>query len=289
MPQVGFVCPIDQSEHKYADCMSCVRPCLPLPLLLVLSRNERPYEPNIYHVTEILNPPKVVYFNRHYPYYADPLDSAYTTFGSSFHSIMESGAALVKELGLGEQLYVEEPFSVSLDTPAGTATLRGRPDIYDAKFLTLYDYKTEKAYTIKKLKEGNFNDSKHMAQLNIYRHFAYPKAEHLIVVAMIKDHGRQTEIRDGLRPIEQVEVPIMAPVAVQEYTVYRVAENLRAEKDPATMRECVEEELWLQPREQNLPLRCQKYCAAGKTGQCLQGCELLRQWKERMQHGSKRH
>lgn len=273
MPLVGWQCKTDGAEHRFEDCLFCVRPCLPLPLLLKLSRGERKTEPGVYHVTEILNPPKVNYFKRHYDYYEDPLDSAYTTFGTSFHSIMEEGAVLVKEMGLGDHLRVEEPFSVELDTPAGKATLRGRPDIFDARLRTLYDYKTAKAYPAVKMKKGEWQDSNYMPQLNIYRHFAYPEAEHLVLVLMIKDHGRQVQIRDGLRPIEVIEVPILAPAAVQEYVIYRVAENLRAEKDPMSVRECLGDELWTQ--RDGMPMRCMDYCSAGKAKMCLQGCTLI--------------
>jgi len=287
MPSIGFLCPIDGAEHVFSDCLKCARHCLPLPLLLVLSKADRVKEPGIYHCTEILNPPKVVYFERHYDYFQDPLDMAYATFGTAFHSIMEEGAALVKEMGLcPDKFRVEEPFTAELDTPAGRATLRGRPDIYDTELKTLYDYKTEKSYSVKLLKEGNFNDSKHMAQLNIYRLFKYPEAEHLVIVAMVKDHGRQIALKDGLRPIELIELPILNDKAVRDYVIYRVAENLRTEADPQKVRDCTEEELWLQKKD-GMPLRCTEYCPAGKSGLCLQGSQLIKEYQSRVKHERK--
>jgi hypothetical protein len=286
MPAVGFICPKDGSECLYAHCFTqCSVRCLPLPLLLSLAR-QRAVVPGQYSVTTILDPPKIVYYKRHYPYFEDPRQGIYAVFGTSAHALLEDGLAAAQERGLGLELESEKPFSVELETPAGKATLTGRPDLYDKTLRTLYDWKTMKAYSAKLLKEGKWDDSKFLPQLNIYRHFAYPEAEHLVLIALIKDHGRQTEIRDGLRPVEVIEVPAMDPKAVRDYTIYRLAENLRAEADPTKMRECCEDELWTQ--RDGMPMRCLDYCPAGKSGQCIQGSMLIEKYRKEVEHGKRK-
>ena len=71
---VGFRCPKDGSDRKFSYCWTeCKEHCHPLPVLLALAHQFRPREGDIYHVTEILNPPRIVYDTRNYPYYLNPM------------------------------------------------------------------------------------------------------------------------------------------------------------------------------------------------------------------------
>jgi hypothetical protein len=191
------------------------------------------------------------------------------TFGSAFHMLMEEGYAAAKELGLADHLLVEKSFKIELNTPDGKAVLSGRFDMADTEDKVLWDFKTEKTYSVKLMKAGKWEDSKHPWQLNTYRHFAYPEAEHLKLCVLVKDHGRQSRIKDGVYPVEILEVPRIDDAVLHETVIAKIAEHLRCEKEPDKfLRDCTDDETWRHPKTKE-PIRCMEYCPAGSE-KCIQ-------------------
>jgi len=262
MPLAGFICPIDQGEVPFEFCIkSCSRRCHPLPVLAALY-NDRPPVPGVYHVTEIFNPPKVTYLSRHEHYYVEPESNAYTAFGQGYHAVMEAGAAKLKEFGVEDTALLEQSFSAEITTPHGKAVLTGRADRYEPDTKTLWDYKTEKLYSVKKYLANEWDGVKHVYQLNTYRTYMFPEAAHLRLSCAIKDHSYRAKVKDGIRAIVNVEMPILDSSFIRELVTAKVGELLLNEKDPSTIRDCQDEELW------NNRIRCEEYCPV--NGYCLQ-------------------
>lgn len=254
MPLVGFICPRDGAAVRFDICLkSCAGRCHPLPVLAALINDRKP-EPGVYHVTEIFNPPKVVYLSRTIDYYVEPESNAYTAFGQGYHALMEAGAARLKEWGIEDTARVEQSFRAEVQTPHGTAVLAGRADRYEDDTKTLWDYKTEKIYSVKKYLAGEWDGVKHALQLNTYRTYLFPEAEHLKLSCLVKDHGYRDQV-SGIRAIVNVEIPILDSAYVRGLVRTKVDELLMNEKDPSTTRDCQAEELWGGKR-------CEEYCPA---------------------------
>jgi hypothetical protein len=216
----------------------------------------------VYHTTEIFNPPKVVYLHRHEDYYVEPESNAYTAFGTAYHLLMERGSKRLAELGITDTAVIEQSFRAEIKTDQGTAILTGRADRYEPDTKTLWDYKTEKLYSIKKYLAGDWEGVKHVLQLNTYRTFMFPEAERLRLSCLVKDHGYQAKARDGIKAIVNVDVPIIQSPLVREIVASKVGILLQNEADPSTIRDCLPEELWGGKR-------CEEYCAVREF--CLQG------------------
>jgi len=267
MPCIGNVCPRDGTRCNYDFCIyACKERCLPLPLILTLARR-RIVVPGVYSTTEILAPPKVVWLNRNTDFYVNPMSQTYAALGTSFHSIMEEGAAEAKELGAGDQFIVEQPFRIEFDTPVGHATLTGRPDLYDTTDKTLYDWKTVKGYSVKKAREGDWGT--YLMQVNIYRVYGFPEAERQKLVFMVKDHDRKMRLRDGLEPVEVVDVPLLFASDVKRVVFDLLTLHLNVQRDPQTyLRDCTDEEVWRTDKTGE-PRRCQDFCPQGQD-RCVQ-------------------
>lgn len=261
MPLVGFVCAATGEEHPFDYCFrQCSNRCHPLPVLAALSE-ERPHEPGVYHVTEVFNPPKVVYLHRHEDYYVEPESRAYVCFGTAYHLLMENGAKRLAALGIPDNAVLEQSFRTEIVTPHGKAILAGRADRYEPDTKTLWDYKTEKLYSIKKYLAGDWEGVKHVWQLSAYRTFMFPEAEHLRLSCLVKDHGYQAKVRDGIKAIVNVDVPIIQSGLIREVVASKIGILLQNEADPSTIRDCTPEELWGGKR-------CEEYCPV--NGYCLQ-------------------
>ena len=269
---VGFVCPNHGQNVEFEQCIGrCQDRCMSLPLLMALMGGDRKVEDGVYHVTEILNPPQVVYYSRKYPHYTHPHSLLWAEYGSAFHTLIEKQHDVIRLLE-EEDFAVEHHFEVDL----GIAILSGTADLYDRKAKTLWDYKTIKTYAVMKLKAGNFKDNKYADQLNIYRAYAFPEAEHLIIEAIVKDWSSAVQQKDHVQPIEDIEVPLYAMAETIQMVNRLVAEHVDAERS-GEPRPCTEEEMWINknPRSQNcgVPLRCRDYCPA--VSNCKQGQEAL--------------
>ena len=257
---IGFLCPKNGKPYTFKQCFTeCPDHCEPLPLLLALAKG-RTVVPKSYGVTEILNPPQIVYYSRNFSYYSRPQDLIWMTFGTAWHTIMER-----EDIGAGKFI-MEDPFEVDF----GYAKLRGRPDLYDVEKKTLWDFKTLKYYFIKKIRDTqDWDSTTHHWQMNIYRVYKFPETKQMKIEALVKDHSRQIEQKHGIKPIEQLDVPFIDDGQVERTVQENLQELIKNQDDPTTIRRCRADELWV--NREGLPLRCMEYCPISHL--CKQGRE----------------
>jgi hypothetical protein len=262
MPLACFICRARNGEELPLEyCFrQCPDRCHPRPVLAALA-DDRGHEPGVYHVTEIFNPPKVVYLERHNDYAVEPESRAYVCFGTAYHLLMESGQLSLAKLGITDPAVIEQSFRAEIKTDQGTAILTGRADRYEPDTKTLWDYKTEKLYSVKKYLAGDWEGVKHTWQLSTYRTFMFPEAERLLLSCLVKDHGYQAKVRDGIKAIVNVDVPIIQSGLIREVVASKIGILLQNEADPSTIRDCTPEELWGGKR-------CEEYCPVNSF--CLQ-------------------
>jgi hypothetical protein len=253
----GFVCPRLKEkisiEACLRDCPGTER-CHPVPVLLSLISHRTP-EDGVYHVTELLNPPRVVYLERHYDYYAPPESLIYLVFGSALHAFLELDAKDFDRYEISPEDYIiERPMPpYEIETPYGKGTIVGRPDLYVTKAQTLYDYKTIKYYyTGKKMLAGDWQDNTYMWQLNAYRVFAYPEAKRLVLEAFFKDFDNKMSFL-GLSPLTAINVPMLPKEQVISRFREALSIQLEHEQKKAVPRPCTPEETWD-------GRRCSAYC-----------------------------
>jgi hypothetical protein len=236
--------------------------------------SERPREAGVYHVTEVFNPPRQVWLMRHKDYAVEPESMLYVSLGTAYHLLMEMGEKRLAEFGVKDTALLEQSFRVEIQTAEGPAVLTGRADRYEEDSKTLWDYKTEKLYAVKKYLAGDWEGVKHIFQLNTYRTYLFPEAEHLMLSCAIKDHGYQAKVRDEIKAIVNVEVPILEPVYIRELVRAKIGELLRNEKDPSTIRDCQPDELWN-------GRRCEEYCPVNTF------CDQYKKVQGRRERGKK--
>ena len=279
---VGFKCPKSGRNEEFSFCWSkCMNHCKPPTFLMSLSKGYRPVEENVYHVTEILNPPQIVYLTRNNPYYVEPDALVDMHVGTAWHSKIEEVKGFVKELGLEHEYLMEKNFRIKFllpdDLPKGIkskkpwvvkgsvlglndTTLSGTSDLYIHTTKTLWDFKTMKYYyTFKYLTEGKWEDSNIPWQMNIYRVYQYPKCAKMKILAYIKDWKSNFPDRYGVGKTDIIEVPRMPDEVVEKRVIKLLTEHVTAQKT-GTYRECTEDERWI--NRDGVALRCRDYCAA---------------------------
>jgi hypothetical protein len=217
--------------------------------------DSREVVPGRYSVTEILKPLRQMYLSRRVENYIDPEKQIFLINGTAIHGVLEEGARKIKDK---ESHRVEEGFSVEI-IPG--FTLSGRPDYYDVKMKTLWDFKNSKAYTVKKIKRAAgervaWHSEDYFAQLNIYRTFAYPDAEKLKLYFFVQGWTR----RDELKPIEQIGVPLAQNETVKLWVRDRAKKILDIESGKLPLPKCATADLWI--RQDGTPVRCDEYCPA---------------------------
>jgi len=270
----GFLCPNGhrwgQLEAPLEFCTKeCQMRCLSMPMLVALAQGGRDVVPHEYHVTEILDPPQKVYLKRHKPYWIAPQTMVWAIYGTAIHNIMESGHDEAVRLGVNDRFNCEQSFEVQLD---GTV-LKGRYDLYDKIDKTLWDYKSIKQYMVERLMAGDFTETKYPAQLNIYRAFGCPEAEHIKIEAIVKDWSQQAK----MDPVVDIDIPIWPDEFVKEYvkSLLKIHEDAEA---TGVYRECLPDELWFpkSPRSKNfgIPVRCRDYCEVSSV------CEQYKEWRK---------
>jgi len=259
----GFLCPRDpldpHTETNY--CLGeCVEPCLPRPLLAMLAEARDVVE-GVYSVTEILNPPQQVYLYRNNPIYIRPSERLWAVFGSAWHAAMERGMSLLGE-DIRKDFEVEKECHFEIDF--GYAKLRGTPDLYQKSTKTLTDFKTIKAYAVKKMKAGDWSGNNYLWQTNIYRAFRYPEAERILLECVVKDWSMEVQRRDNILEFETIKMPLLDLGKVEKFTQERLQEHVANQKDPSKIRPCTDEERWINtnPRSRNYgkAIRCMYYC-----------------------------
>jgi len=258
----GFKCILrDGKCVPFESCFKdCPAKCQPLPLLIALGRG-RDVVPGRFSVTELTSPPKVAFLRRKHDYYVWPDDMIFLMFGSGFHAAIEASAPLIKEMGMDADYIVERAgaFSMKVDTPAGTATLTGIPDLYVAPEQTLYDFKTMKYwYDGKNIMEGKGVKQEYAEQLNIYAWARFPRCRRLIIKALVKDWNRKLRDQHDVPKIITAEVPMMPKDEVAALVSERCATLLVAEKT-GEVRPCTKEECWFNPKTGEW-IRCEEYC-----------------------------
>lgn len=267
---VGFDCPLGQGVVQIETCLhSCKHRCLSIPMLVALYGEKREVTPKKYHVTEILDPPQIVYLARNYPYSCSPMSMVWMLFGSAIHTIMEEGHARAVELGVADRFICEHRFEVEIDD----CILSGRYDLYDKVDKTLWDFKSIKQYAVEKLLSGDFADSKYGDQFNIYRTFGCPEAEHIKMEAIVKDWSMLAK----MQPVEDIEFPVRNSLEVMHQVALLLKIHEEAQNE-GRWRPCTEDELWIpqSPRSKNygIPIRCRDYCKVSGI------CPQYRKWKE---------
>ena len=270
----GFYCPKTGAETPFEHCFNnCDRRCMSLPMLAAMANTSRATVDGVYHVTEILNPPQVVYLSRTKPYYAFPSSLVWMLFGTGFHTVMEKGHALLEEMGFGGRFEAEKNFKVEV---VDGVTLSGTPDLYDKQERTLYDYKTIKGYAVKLMKAGDFSGNKYKDQLNIYRAYSCPEAERLVIEAVVKDWTGDMIFRDGVDQVEDIDVPIESVEATKEMVHNKIVIHELVRKT-GTIPPCTPEDQWVNtnPRSKNfgVPLRCKSFCPVNRV--CPQYKEMM--------------
>ena len=203
---MGFKCPLENFtvNREFDYCLlQCPTPCLELPELYVAAQY-RGITPNRYSVTEILNPYQQVYLKRNFPYYVNPFSRVWMSLGTGYHKVIEKGIALMPEEE--RSFYIMEDdahFAVEIDD----CVLSGQPDYYDKPNKRLIDFKTMKAYSVKKLLEGDWEGSTYHWQMNFYRAYQFPEAEQLILSAIVKDWSTRIYDKDLISPQERIICP----------------------------------------------------------------------------------
>jgi hypothetical protein len=256
MPCKGFVCPLT-SGHVGLDTWDvCPSPCIELPILYALLEKERVVNPNRFSITEILKPPQVLALERAHDYWTDPMDLVWSTFGTSWHSMIESQKKRLISRGItGYSFEYDNRFEVPFDVDGKTVMVHGTPDQYFHPTDTLTDYKTLKYYwDVYYLQRGKWSDSHYGWQVNMYRRFRFPSCKHMQLVALIKDYNRKLRAKCGVSPIVKISVPFIKDAEVDEFVRARLRDHLIAESDITKARECTLEERWKDS------LRCFEYC-----------------------------
>jgi len=266
----GFCCP-DNVNRTFDYCTKeCNKrsECPPFPLLLSLMQ-DRTVVPNVYSVTEILNPPQVVYYSRNFPHYTTPEDRIWMTFGSAWHAITLTEKN-VKELGLEDEYLIEKSFERDFIIDGVPVKLKGRSDLYVTSTKALWDFKTLKYYFVQKIWETkDWSSNAYQMQMNIYRAYQYPEAEKIKIYALVKDHSRYIEKRYGIHAVETLDVPIMPDNEIKDMVTELLHIHVRNQADPSGLRKCTDKELWKNKKGE--PIRCIGYCPIR---------DFCPQWKE---------
>ena len=264
----GFLCPLSDEPVKFEVCFrECQGKCgYSLPLLVSLSEEYAVYE-NVYHVTETLNPPRIIQWKRSHPYFSAPEDLVWMMFGRGFHSAIETSwnkkrdKIITVDDRLGAEHWVEEGFTADV----GGYEITGRVDLWEPGTKTLLDYKTTGSYFIKKLRSDGWKSTTYDNQLNIYRALGFPDAEHLKLECLVKDWSRWMKFnKDGtikngaISIIERIDVPIYDAEEVKEGVKKSIEESLEV-----PTRDCTTVERWGGNR-------CAHYCEVSKANDCPQ-------------------
>ena len=252
----GFLCPLSDEPVKFEVCFKeCQGKCgYSLPLLVSLSEEYAVYE-NVYHVTETLNPPRIIQWKRSHPYFSKIEDLVWMMFGRGFHSALERAADI-----LDGQLQ-----EVSFESKVGEYIITGTVDLWVPGTKTLLDYKTVGSFFIKKLRKDGWRSTTYDNQLNIYRALGFPDAEHLKLECLVKDWSRWMKwnkdgtIKTGaISIIERIDVPIYDKDEVISGVKKSIEESLET-----PTRDCTLQERWGGNR-------CAHYCEVSRAAECPQ-------------------
>ena len=270
----GFICPHINGNLLFSECYSnppCEKRCLPLPILITLGDGVRGVRQGVYSTTEILNPPRVVVYQRRFDYYLDPQQMVWASFGTSFHSMVEDAQEHLEVIGERENYTFESENKFEVDIFG--AKLTGIPDQYHVPSETITDYKTLKYYydLYYIMEKKDWSQSKYAWQVNIYRRFRFPNCKRQELVCLVKDFNRKLRSTKDVKPIETIEVPIFDDRLVDLEVESRISSILSAEEDDDGIRDCTSDEIWN-------GIRCREYCPTNEH--CSQYWQLKQgEWK----------
>lgn len=265
----GFHCPKSGRNEPFEFCWTkCTNHCKPLPLLLSLSKQDRESDSNVYHVTEILNPPQQVYLKRNNPYYMSPNSLVDMHVGTAWHEKIAETKGFIYDLGLQDEYLMEKKFKkeftidVTVTKELGcicNVILSGTSDLYVKSTKTLWDYKVMKYfYTFKYLSEGKWEGNTIPMQLNTYRVYQHPEAECIKILCYIKDFKLNMVDKYDINQTEELQVPMIPNHIVKENVEALLTEHVEAQRT-GKPRPCKEEELWINAK--GVALRCEYYCS----------------------------
>ncbi|MCM8782012.1 MAG: hypothetical protein NC828_03055 [Candidatus Omnitrophica bacterium] len=215
---------------------------------------ETKIEKDVYHVTEILNPPLIVYLRRTKNYYVSPHKFAFTLLGSGVHSVLEEAKSIINRAKKGDYTFEKEnTFKAALSVLGKKVYLTGTPDLIIHSRGELWDFKVVKYYYEGlNLMRGLWNESKYPLQLNIYRAFSNPsEIKRLFIQMHLKDYN-QKMMEKGIAPITVVEIPTWPVEQVTQEVMLRL-NNIISMFDGKTFLPCSKDDTWG-------GLRCAYYC-----------------------------
>ena len=224
MPLKGIISPYDDKCYPFEDCLGK----LPYsePFVRAHIDGIYPIIEGEYHVTESLDPPKIIKFRRENDYYYHLQQLTDMVLGTAWHERTE------KWIPGSER----KTFRYDL----GIATLTGTPDLVRDGVIT--DYKTMKQYTYTKMCEA-WENVTYREQLNLYRACAYP--DHKMYLEIIIKNPAW----GGTGPIVRMEVPFVEDEVVIFLAKRNIEDSMR--ENP---RDCTVKDMW------KGQARCRRYC-----------------------------
>lgn len=240
---------------------------LPLPLFAAVAAD--PYDNGgaDVSVTGLIKPVQMwVLEQRHQEKVAeayDVSDRLWATYGQLMATLLERVVKASPLLAARFQVEIRHTVEVE------GWRLSGAFDLWDRETKTLSDWKFVGAFAAKMAKQGEKTDWE--TQLNVLRWLHWKVtgelAERLEIVCLLRDYSEKVE-REGLLPCEVIEMPIWDLAVTEEWITKRIRlfqiEQKAADDE---LENCSDEDRWLR---NGISKRCQRYCAAGKAGICVQ-------------------
>lgn len=257
MSQTAFRCPLDDMKYTFDYCIQiCEAKCYRgnVPLLLFAMPDERPVIKDQWSVTQITSPPQVTLLRQRYDYADYPNRGIKREWGTMMHKGLAEQEEKLKNYGLENDFIIEKRFDVVIETSLGIINLRGTPDIRILKQKALWDYKGTTAYSIGKAFKTN---KEWFWQTNIYRHYAFPDAEELVICGFVRDHTKRLEENEGIQEVTMKDVPIYPDKDVVDYVIERLVYLKTCQDNDLYPRYCTDEERWG-------GVRCEHYCAVNE-------------------------
>jgi len=273
MPDAGNLCPLDETPRRHAYCLKCGGKCVQgnMQLFLALMGDTRPVVKDNWSVTQVTSPLQITVLKNIVDYYPRPKARASMVLGTAWHMYLESMKSKLQQLRIADDYVMEKRFVREIELPSGTVTFGGTPDLYIKSQKTLWDHKLTKAYSAGKAFDSN---GEWFWQTNIYKYFAFPEAEKILIDGFVKDFGWETNARDGIEEVEIKDVPMYSQGEIYGYLFGRLSILKACQDLGVPPPECTDEERWLgwdRKRTENVYKRCERYCAVSDVCPQWQG------------------
>lgn len=245
---------------------------LPLPLFEAVKNDTYDNGGADCSVTQLLKPVQMwVLEQRHKEKVEDSQDISerlWATYGQLMATLLERVVKASPILAARFQVEIRHTVEVE------GWKLSGAFDLWDRETKTLSDWKFVGAFAAKMAKQGEKTDW--LTQLNMLRWLHWKvtgeTAKRLEIVCLLRDYSEKVE-REGLLPCEVVEIPIWDLTVTEAWITQRIKRFQREELlSDSELANCSDEERWLR---NGISKRCQRYCAAGKAGICVQFNESI--------------